>query len=133
MPRAFILVIVLASLLAGPVGGSGSGTKKRREADSELAHVPAAAQSWRNPYEQRPDAVQAGKLLFDRHCAQCHGADGRGRGKAPDLHASPVQKAAPGTLFWFLRNGNLKEGMPSWSSLPDQQVWQLVSFLRTLH
>jgi len=36
-------------------------------------------------------------------------------------------------LFWFLRNGNLRQGMPSWSGLPDQQRWQIVSFLKTVH
>jgi hypothetical protein len=54
------------------------------------------------------------------------------RERAPDLHSPVVREAAPGTLFWFLKNGNLKEGMPSWSRLPDQQIWQLVSYLRTL-
>ncbi len=41
--------------------------------------------------------------------------------------------APPGVLFWFLKNGNLKEGMPSWSRLPDQRRWQLVTYLQTLH
>jgi len=37
-----------------------------------------------------------------------------------------------GALFWFL-NGNLKHGMPpSWSRLPDERRWQLVSYLKSL-
>jgi mono/diheme cytochrome c family protein len=63
---------------------------------------------------------------------ECHGLDGRGREKAPDLHAPFIQPVSPGRLFWFLKNGNLKEGMPSWSSLPDQQRWQLVTYLQSL-
>jgi mono/diheme cytochrome c family protein len=98
----------------------------------ELAKAPAAAQARPNPYEGQPEAIQAGKKLFKRHCAECHGEDGRGRGKAPDLHSSGVQSASPGTLLWFLRNGNLREGMPSWSRLPEQRLWQLVSYLQTL-
>jgi mono/diheme cytochrome c family protein len=112
------------------------GGKQPKEAaalGSELARAPAAARSRTNPYAGHPEAVMAGKNLYQRHCTKCHGNDGRGRHKAPDLHSSVVQQAAPGTLFWFLKNGNLKEGMPSWSRLPDQQLWQLVSYLRTLH
>jgi len=36
-----------------------------------------------------------------------------------------------GALFWFLY-GNLKHGMPSWSRLPDERRWQLVSYLKSL-
>ncbi len=132
MRQDIAILICLTCFLAVLAAGGANEPKKAREPQSELAQAPEAARSWKNPYEGRPEAVRAGKLLFDRHCAQCHGSNGKGRGKAPDLHAPPVQGAAPGTLFWFLRNGNLKDGMPSWSNLPDQQLWQLVSFLRTL-
>ncbi len=74
----------------------------------------------------------AGEKLYKRHCAECHGEDGGGRDKAPDLHSPVIQIASPGRLFWFLKNGNLKEGMPSWSNLPDQQRWQLVTYLQRL-
>ena len=121
----------LVCILTGATNGGSKQPKNAPEPQSELAQAPESARSWKNPYEGRPQAVQAGKQLFDRYCAQCHGADGKGHGKAPNLHAPPVQGAAPGTLFWFLRNGNLKEGMPSWSNLPDQQLWQLVSFLQS--
>ena len=70
--------------------------------------------------------------LFRRHCAECHGEDAAGRGKAPPLVSERVQGAPPGDLFWFLTNGNLGAGMPSWSRLPDARRWLLVSFLKTL-
>ena len=33
---------------------------------------------------------------------------------------------------WLLTNGSMKNGMPSWSRLPEQQRWQIVSFLKSL-
>ena len=131
MRQGIAILIVFTCFFAVLAAGGANEPKKAREPQSELAQAPGAARSWKNPYEGRSEAVQAGKLLYDRHCAQCHGADGKGHGKAPNLHAPLVQSVAPGTLFWFLRNGNLKEGMPSWSNLPDQQLWQLVSFLQS--
>ena len=93
--------------------------------------APPAARSWQNPYAGQPDAIRAGQKLFRRHCAECHGAEALGSDRAPDLR-SAVQDAAPGELAWFLKNGDLAAGMPSWSRLPDQQRWQIVTFLETL-
>ena len=132
MRQSFTILIVLTGSLAALARGGPGDPKKASNPESELAQAPAAARSWKNPYEGRPEVVQAGKLIFERRCAQCHGADAKGIGRAPNLHEPPVKGAAPGTLFWFLRNGNLKQGMPSFSSLTDQQRWQLVSFLLTL-
>ncbi len=115
-------------------GGVAAAQKKKPNAEelgSELAQAPAAAREWINPYAGQPDALRAGKKLYQRHCASCHGLEGRGAEEAPDLHTPVIQNAAPGVLFWFLKNGDLKDGMPAWSRLPDQQRWQLVTYLRT--
>ncbi len=108
--------------------------KKPRTAgdDPLLADAPAKVQSLRNPYAGNPEALQAGKKLFARHCASCHGADAKGHEDAPSLYSSQVQTATPGAMFWFLKNGNLRGGMPAWSKLPDQQLWQLVTYLQSL-
>ena len=97
-----------------------------------IAQAPLAARDWHNPFEGRPDAVVAGKKLFLQHCAECHGTDARGKGHAVNLHLPGVQRATPGELVWFLRNGNLWRGMPSWSGLPVERRWQIVTYLKTL-
>jgi mono/diheme cytochrome c family protein len=132
MKNAHLRLLVAALLLAsvGAVGGQdGGGT---RNSDVRLAAAPAGVAALQNPYEGQPEAIQAGKKLFRRHCAECHGPEGHGQGKAPDLRSATVQNFPPGVLFWFLKNGNLREGMPSWSRLPDQRLWQLVAYLKTL-
>jgi len=97
-----------------------------------IARAPAKARDQKNPYEGQPDAIAAGQKLFRQHCAECHGDDARGRGRAVDLHSPAVQNASPGELAWFLRSGNLRHGMPSWSGLPEQRRWQIVAYLKTL-
>jgi cytochrome c oxidase cbb3-type subunit 2 len=97
-----------------------------------IAQAPAKTREWKNPYEDQPDAVLAGKKLFMRHCAECHGAHARGIGRALNLHLPYVQRATPGELEWFLRNGNVWAGMPSWSGLPEQRRWQIVNYLKSL-
>jgi mono/diheme cytochrome c family protein len=43
-----------------------------------------------------------------------------------------VRQAPPGAIFWVLRNGALWRGMPSFSHLPEQQRWQIVTYLKSL-
>ncbi|MFB3920801.1 MAG: cytochrome c [Terriglobia bacterium] len=121
---AAVIAILPLSLLA----------KKPKQSynDPTLVDAPAKAQSLVNPYAGKPEAIQAGKKLYQRHCASCHGDDARGREDAPSLYSPEVRGATPGAKLWFLKNGNLRGGMPAWSRLPDQQLWQLVTFLDTL-
>ncbi|HZO99526.1 MAG TPA: cytochrome c [Terriglobia bacterium] len=102
------------------------------ENDPKIAQAPQKARALKNPLAGNPDAAAAGRKLYVRFCASCHGANAQGQGKAPDLRGPIVHEAAPGALFWFLKNGDMKQGMPSWSRLPDPQLWQLVTFLQSL-
>jgi cytochrome c oxidase cbb3-type subunit 2 len=86
-----------------------------------------------NPLAAKPDAIAAGTALYKAHCAECHKADARGDGaKKPSLHTPGVRSATDGDLEWFLRQGDLRHGMPSWSSLTQAQRWALVAYLRSL-
>ncbi len=99
---------------------------------SELAKAPEKARAKRNPMEKGPDAVAAGRNLFEQHCAECHGNAAQGGKKGPSLRATEVQNAEPGALFWVLTNGVVRRGMPVWSKLPEPQRWQLVSYIKSL-
>ncbi len=95
--------------------------------------VPAREHERVNPIVDSAEAKAAGQLLYDDHCAKCHGDDAAGRGKRPSLLTDRVQNdATAGDLHWLLVNGSLRKGMPSWSRLPDQQLWQIVSYVKSL-
>jgi mono/diheme cytochrome c family protein len=97
-----------------------------------LSKVPAADRARVNPYAGNAEAAAAGKLIFEDNCAKCHGDDAEGRHGRPSLRSQRVAHATDGELAWILRNGQAFHGMPSWSSLPEQQRWQIITFLRTL-
>ena len=84
-----------------------------------------------NPFQNSEPARAAGKKLFLRYCAECHGPTGEGTDRAPSVRAF-VRSATPRALHAFIRNGNLRAGMPSWSRLPDPQIWQVVTYLKAL-
>jgi mono/diheme cytochrome c family protein len=106
--------------------------KKEDGPAAQLSKAPRAVQSWENPFAGQAEAAAAGLKLFAQHCAQCHGPDARGLEHAADLHSAVIQGAPPGVLFWALRNGRIRKGMPSWSHLPDAQLWQIITYLKTL-
>jgi mono/diheme cytochrome c family protein len=96
-------------------------------------HVSAKDRTRINPMAGNPEAVAAGVLIYRDHCQQCHKANGAGDGgKRPSLRSDAIRNATDGDLEWFLRQGDLAHGMPSWSSLPENQRWQLVDYLRSL-
>jgi mono/diheme cytochrome c family protein len=97
-----------------------------------IARAPEKARARKNPYPGQADAALTGAKLFRQHCASCHGQDARGLGQAANLRSPDIQRATPGELEWFLRNGNLAAGMPPWSGLPEQRRWQIVAYLKTL-
>lgn len=98
-----------------------------------LNRVPPKDHARNNPLVNQPQAIHAGALLYQEHCQQCHKENGEGdRKKKPSLKTERIRNASDGDLEWFLRQGNLAHGMPSWSSLPEGQRWQLIAYLRSL-
>ncbi len=103
------------------------------ESNARWEHVSARDHARDNPMAGRTEAVAAGALLYRDHCAQCHKADAQGDGrKKPSLRSARVKAASDGDIEWFLRQGDLRHGMPSWSSLPEAQRWQIITYLRSL-
>jgi mono/diheme cytochrome c family protein len=85
----------------------------------------------KNPYAgSLEEAGKAGQKLFKRHCASCHEKNESAVNSAPALNTPALRTIPAGHLFWYLKNGNLRRGMPAWSSLPDQRLWQLVTYLQ---
>ena len=99
---------------------------------AELSKAPQKARAKQNPLERDPDAVAAGRNLFQQHCTACHGDLAAGARKGPSLLVAEVQNSEPGAIFWILTNGVVWRGMPVWSKLPELQRWQLVSYIKSL-
>jgi len=133
MRRLVICSALLFASLAAAASASHIHTSDDRGVLAPIAKAPVRTRNWKNPFEGQPDATAAGEKLFRQHCAECHGDDARGRGRAANLRSAGVQGATPGELAWFLRNGNLPAGMPPWAGIPEQRRWQIIAYLKTLH
>ena len=111
---------------------AADASKKSISVYDEISKAPEKARAKRNPLEKDRDAALAGRILFEQHCAECHGASADGGKKAPSLRVPEIQDATPGAIFWVLTNGVVRRGMPVWSKLPEPQRWQIVSYLKSL-
>jgi glucose/arabinose dehydrogenase len=100
--------------------------------DRSFHNAPDSARALENPYEGKPEAVQAGKRLYGRNCLSCHGKNGRGTGNVPSLVDAKLQSVKDGEVFWFITKGDKKNGMPSWAFLPQAQRWQIVVYVKSL-
>ena len=125
-----LLSLSAAALVAS--GDSSSGSADGSSDRSWLHKVPDADRARANPFAGEPQAISAGRILFDQNCAHCHGTGAQGKHGRPSLRSERVAQATDGELAWLLRNGSLAKGMPTWSALPEPERWQIIAYLRSL-
>jgi glucose/arabinose dehydrogenase/mono/diheme cytochrome c family protein len=94
--------------------------------------APADAAKTKNPLAGKADAAQAGANLYAQKCSLCHGDKGQGVANIPAVSKDPTQSATDGAIFWFITKGAPANGMPAWSSLPAEQRWQIVTYIKSL-
>jgi mono/diheme cytochrome c family protein len=115
-------------MMGGGGGMMGPGMMGRGQSAWQ---APSAAAGRRNPVPADPASVAAGKALFERYCASCHGVNGKGNAIGPDLTSPGVQNQTDGALFWKIAQG--KSPMPSFAdTLTAHQGWNIVNYIRTL-
>ncbi len=99
-----------------------------------------------NPLPSSEDHLQAGRKLFMETakplaCMNCHGAKGNGAGAMGAALIPPprnftcgsMMKDIPdGQLFWIIKHGSPGTGMMAFGGLSDDEVWQLIGYLRSL-
>lgn len=72
-----------------------------------------------------------GKALFQKNCAACHQANGKGiPGAFPALAGNPLVQGAPAEVTTVLLKG--RGGMPDFSaSLSDADIAQVITYARS--
>ncbi len=100
-----------------------------------FAQQPPAADTVTNPLASSVTATADGQRIYDGTCQTCHGPAGvgdPGRG-GPALNATGLKHGdGDADLFRTIRQGVQGTQMPPYKGLRDEQVWQLVSYIRSL-
>jgi mono/diheme cytochrome c family protein len=92
----------------------------------------------------RLDSVEArerGRRLFVEHCALCHGVSGDGHGARTEGFVRPPRdftnaawrkSTSPRHVFFAVREGIHGTAMPSWKTLPDDELWDLTAWVLSI-
>lgn len=82
---------------------------------------------------QAERSIADGRQAFESRCAGCHGIDGRGGERAPDIATSAkTQRLTDSALAQIINNGIPAAGMPAFSTLDASTSRTLVRYLRFL-
>jgi len=137
------LIPFAQQVVAGDSGG-GSGGSCAQSRTTVTAPEEILAKT--NPLPASSEVLQAGKGLYLRDakpmaCALCHGRRGEGKGPvsgtmmppARDFSCGAMMRDIPdGQLFWITKQGSSGTGMMAFPDLSDDEVWQLVHYVRSL-
>ena len=133
MKKAMLTLFVLVMLTL-----AACSSAEKTESTGALSPVPADYAGLTNPLST--DAAMVGAEVFTNNCAACHGQQGHGDGPASTaLDPAPKNLPELGTivaddyLFWRISAGKQGTAMTAWKGvLTDEQIWQVVSYIRTL-
>lgn len=81
----------------------------------------------------KTSAASEARNRFATSCANCHGLDGRGTERGPDIAARrEVQRLSDAALHRIVSEGVAGTGMPPFRALGKARVESIVGYLRTL-
>ncbi len=134
-PTAFVLVCALVAC-----------EREQRHIDTPPPSAPAALVSpvrlqpgsaeitdtMPGPFDNNAAGTADGQQLFSQmNCSGCHANGGGGMGPAL-MDDQWIYGSSPDQIYASIAEGR-PNGMPSWKGrLTTQQIWQLVSFVRSL-
>ncbi len=132
MKKFWFLILVFFTLVLAACGAGATPTPE------PLAAVPTEFAGQTNPYGT--EAALQGAEIYKTYCESCHGATGLGDGIAggslvpPPKNLVELQSTVEDDyLFWRIHDGKTGTAMVAWKGiLTDEQIWQVVSFIRTL-
>lgn len=140
------LAVTLASVLTVALGfGAARGWAVPPAGGTATVGLQAVAPGI-TPRPATPRLLALGKKIYEKQCAACHGADGRGQGEAAYLlYPKPRDFVAAryrlvstwervptdADLFQTITRGMPGSAMPSWAHLPEEQRWALVHYIKT--
>ena len=147
---ADVIAYVKATFKGGPevaqASGAGKGPAGVCPQPRKTQQAPPEDLNKANPIPATPAHVQAGKKLYletakPLACAQCHGNKGDGQGMMGAALVPPprnftcgktMKELPDGQLFWIIKNGSPGTGMMSFAGMPDNEVWELIHYIRSL-
>jgi mono/diheme cytochrome c family protein len=141
--RDAVLIVVLAA--AVPVALAARDPQQHQHPATHPeggAHRHPAAAKLKNPVAADNASIAAGRQIYDKQCAGCHGDSGKGDGAmGEELNPKPADLAdadwkhgsTDGEIFVVIRDGVRNTGMrPYARKMTAHQMWDVINYLRSI-
>jgi mono/diheme cytochrome c family protein len=135
------MVFLVASTLATVIMLPAEGWSDDREGDqnSGAPLTREDARKLKSPVPYTKASIARGKVVYTRHCIECHGADGKSQvdviSDATDLTNPKAWRSgiSEGEIFRTIRDG-AGEAMPPFAAdvSKSEDLWHMVNFVRSL-
>src|SRR5262245_12788456 len=106
------------------------------------AHHHAEAAKVQNPVAADASSIAAGKQVYEKNCASCHGKTGAGDGAmGAELNPKPSNLSdgewkhgsTDGEIYTVIKDGVKGTGMKAFNSkLATKDIWNVVNYVRSL-
>jgi len=94
-------------------------------------HAQTTAHAAEKP--KHSQASTTGRRTFESSCSSCHGLNGKGGERAPDIVTRPeIATLSDGEILKVLREGKPQAGMPPFAGLGPAKLSDILSYLRIL-
>jgi mono/diheme cytochrome c family protein len=143
--RAFVAALLLGLAAAGAHAGHQQPPAVECPQPRFTGKAPDELYSRANPLDASSGNRRAGKKLYEKlsdpSCTVCHGKKGDGKGQLASQFDPPPRNFAcaatidgipDGQLHWIIKHGSPGTAMPPFDYLSDEEIWQLVLYLRSL-
>ncbi|HMG35866.1 MAG TPA: c-type cytochrome [Blastocatellia bacterium] len=130
--------VVVASVCV--LAGLFMFSSRRAEAHREEQSSAVEARKLKNPLTGDAATVEAGKKIYQRNCAGCHGPGGKGDGSMALSGGTPSDLtddvwdhgSTDGEIFMVIRDGVSSDMLAYKGKLTDEQIWQVITFIRSI-
>lgn len=121
---------------------SAYGVQQHEHQHDAGAHRHPEAAKVKNPVPSGPESIAAGKAVYDKNCANCHGDTGKGDGKmGEELNPKPPNLtdgewkhgSTDGEIYKVIHDGSAKTGMKAYGrKLTEHQIWDVINYIRSI-
>jgi cytochrome c oxidase cbb3-type subunit 3 len=128
--RTLFLVLASTALLLHVTGRPGAAARLPQGGSTQAAKM-------KNPVANTPESVTAGKRVYQRMCARCHGPEGKGDGGGGGIPSDLTDEqwdhgSTDGEIFTSIHDGTSKEMEGYAERISDTDIWNLVNFIRSI-
>jgi len=140
MLKSTMFLFAGAVLIVSPLASAGRAPQATTPEASTAVPAGAAAPA-KNPVKPTAESLAKAKQLYAIDCAMCHNDNGNGKSdlagsmslNLPDLtDPKSLESKTDGDLFTLFRNGKDKMPGEDPNRAKDNDVWNLVTYVRSL-